>query len=80
MLSKVRVPAVLRDEPAYRMLLGSQVLSVLGDRVRMVALPVEARIPSGRIRVTKNVVETVALPIVVHGDRLPSAIVSEVEG
>jgi hypothetical protein len=48
--------------------------------VMMVALPVEARIPSGRIRVTKNVVETVALPIVVHGDRLPSAAVSKVEG
>ena len=41
--------------------------------------PVEARIPSGRIRVTNSVVETVALPIVVHGDRLPSAAVSKVD-
>jgi MFS family permease len=30
---------VLRDEPQYRLLFGSQVLSVLGDRVTMVALP-----------------------------------------
>ncbi len=33
------VPAVLREEPQYRLLLGSQVLSVLGDRVTSVALP-----------------------------------------
>jgi MFS family permease len=30
---------VLRDEPQYRLLFGSQVLSVLGDRVTQVALP-----------------------------------------
>jgi MFS family permease len=35
----VRVPAVLRDEPQYRLLFGSQVLSVLGDRVTSVVLP-----------------------------------------
>lgn len=34
-----RLPAVLRDEPQYRLLFGSQVLSVLGDRVTAVALP-----------------------------------------
>lgn len=39
MLTRVRWPAVLRDEPQYRLLFGSQVLSVLGDRVTMVALP-----------------------------------------
>jgi MFS family permease len=33
------MPAVLRDEPRYRLLFGSQVLSVLGDRVTSVALP-----------------------------------------
>jgi len=33
------VPAVLREEPEYRLLFGSQVLSILGDRVTMVALP-----------------------------------------
>lgn len=34
-----RLPAVLRDEPQCRLLFGSQVLSVLGDRVTAVALP-----------------------------------------
>ena len=33
------VPAVLRDEPQYRLLFGSQVLSILGDRVTSVVLP-----------------------------------------
>ena len=33
------MPSVLRDEPQYRLLFGSQVLSILGDRVTMVALP-----------------------------------------
>jgi MFS family permease len=32
-------PAVLREEPQYRLLFGSQVLSVLGDRVASLALP-----------------------------------------
>jgi MFS family permease len=32
-------PAVLREEPQYRLLFGSQVLSVLGDRLAQVALP-----------------------------------------
>ena len=38
-LTQLRVPAVLRDEPQYRLLFGSQVLSILGDRVTSVALP-----------------------------------------
>lgn len=33
------LPAVLREEPQYRLLFGSQMLSVLGDRVTVVALP-----------------------------------------
>ena len=33
------VPTVLREEPQYRLLFGSQVLSVVGDRVASVALP-----------------------------------------
>ena len=36
---RLRLPSVLRDEPQYRLLFGSQVLSILGDRVTMVALP-----------------------------------------
>ena len=42
MLTQVRripVPAVLRQEPQFRLLFGSQVLSILGDRVTAVALP-----------------------------------------
>jgi MFS family permease len=39
MRGKVRVPGVLRDEPQYRLLFGSQVLSILGDRVTSVVLP-----------------------------------------
>ena len=33
------MPAVLREEPQYRLLFGSQVLSILGDRVTSVAMP-----------------------------------------
>ncbi len=36
---RLRLPSVLRDEPQYRLLFGSQVLSILGDRVTAVALP-----------------------------------------
>jgi predicted MFS family arabinose efflux permease len=36
---RLRVPAVLREEPQYRLLFGSQVLSILGDRVTSIALP-----------------------------------------
>jgi MFS family permease len=34
-----RVPSVLREEPQYRLLFSGQALSILGDRVMMVALP-----------------------------------------
>jgi hypothetical protein len=33
------VPAVLRDEPQYRLLFGGQLLSIFGDRVTSVVLP-----------------------------------------
>jgi MFS family permease len=36
---RIAVPAVLREEPQYRLLFGSQVLSVVGDRVASLALP-----------------------------------------
>ena len=36
---RLRVPAVLRDEPQYRLLFGGQVLSILGDRMTGVVLP-----------------------------------------
>src|SRR6185436_329789 len=39
MARRIRLPAVLRDEPQFRLLFGSQVLSILGDRVTAVVLP-----------------------------------------
>ena len=39
MVRRFTLPAVLRDEPQFRLLFGSQVLSVLGDRVTSVVLP-----------------------------------------
>jgi hypothetical protein len=44
------VPTVLREEPQYRLLFGSQVLSVLGDRVTSVALPFAVLSIGGGIR------------------------------
>jgi len=44
------MPAVLRDEPQYRLLFGSQVLSVLGDRVTSVALPFAVLSVGGGVR------------------------------
>jgi MFS family permease len=44
------VPSVLREEPQYRLLFGSQVLSVLGDRVTSVALPFAVLSVGGDIR------------------------------
>jgi len=44
------LPAVLREEPQYRLLFGSQVLSVLGDRVTSVALPFAVLSIGGGIR------------------------------
>ena len=43
-------PAVLREEPQYRLLFGSQVLSVLGDRVTSVALPFAVLSVGGGVR------------------------------
>lgn len=45
-----RVPGVLREEPQYRLLFGSQVLSVLGDRVTSVALPFAVLSVGGGVR------------------------------
>jgi hypothetical protein len=36
---RLRFPAVLRDEPQYRLLFAGQLLSTLGDRVIMIVLP-----------------------------------------
>jgi MFS family permease len=44
------LPAVLREEPQYRLLFGSQVLSVVGDRVTSVALPFAVLSVGGDVR------------------------------
>jgi MFS family permease len=44
------LPTVLREEPQYRLLFGSQVLSVLGDRVTSVALPFAVLSIGGGVR------------------------------
>jgi MFS family permease len=44
-----RLPAVLRDEPQYRLLFGGQVLSVIGDRVTSVVLPFAVLSVGGRV-------------------------------
>ena len=44
------VPTVLREEPQYRLLFSSQVLSVLGDRVTSVALPFAVLSVGGGVR------------------------------
>jgi hypothetical protein len=36
---RLRVPAVLREEPQYRLLFSGQVLSIIGDRVTAIVLP-----------------------------------------
>ena len=65
MLTKVRLPAVLRDEPRYRLLFGSQVLSVLGDRVTMVALPFAVLATGGGVGDVALVSAAQFLPFVV---------------
>ena len=65
MLTKVRLPAVLRDEPQYRLLFGSQVLSILGDRVTMVALPFAVLVSGGGVGDVALVSAAQFLPFVV---------------
>lgn len=61
----IRLPAVLRDEPQYRLLFGSQVLSVLGDRVTMVALPFAVLASGGGVAEVALVSAAQFLPFVV---------------
>jgi MFS family permease len=49
-VSRRLIPSVLREEPRYRLLFGSQVLSVLGDRVTSVALPFAVLAVGGGVR------------------------------
>jgi hypothetical protein len=47
--------------------------------VKLAAATVEASLPSGRLRVTKNVVEASALPVVVRAERFPVAAVRQLQ-
>jgi hypothetical protein len=47
--------------------------------VTLAALPLQASIPGGRLSVTRNVVDTAALPIVLHAERFPVAAVSKID-
>lgn len=59
------LPAVLRDEPQYRLLFGSQVLSILGDRVTAVALPFAVLAIGGGVAEVAIVSAAQFLPFVV---------------
>jgi hypothetical protein len=61
----LRLPAVLRDEPQYRLLFGSQVLSILGDRVTSVALPFAVLATGGGVGDVALVSAAQFLPFVV---------------
>jgi MFS family permease len=72
-----RLPAVLRDEPQYRLLFTGQVLSILGDRVMMVVLPFAVLSVGGHVRDVAVVsaaqflpFAVLALPAGVWADRL----------
>ncbi|MDQ1574523.1 MAG: hypothetical protein QOH44_2082, partial [Actinomycetota bacterium] len=45
-----RLPAVLREEPQYRLLFTGQLLSVLGDRMTGVVLPFAVLAAGGGLR------------------------------
>ena len=61
----MRLPAVLRDEPQYRLLFGSQVLSILGDRVTQIALPFAVLSIGGGVKEVALVSAAQFLPFVV---------------
>jgi hypothetical protein len=62
---RVRLPAVLREEPQYRLLFGSQVLSILGDRVTSVVLPFAVLSVGGGVREVALVSAAQFLPFAV---------------
>jgi len=64
-VQRLRLPAVLRDEPQYRLLFGSQVLSILGDRVTAVALPFAVLAIGGGVAEVAMVSAAQFLPFVV---------------
>jgi len=61
----LRLPAVLREEPQYRLLFGSQAFSILGDRVTSVALPFAVLATGGAVGDVALVSAAQFLPFVV---------------
>src|SRR6478735_3784173 len=64
-LRRPRLPLVLREEPQYRLLFAGQVLSILGDRVMMVALPFAVLAVGGHVGDVAIVSAAQFLPFVV---------------
>ncbi len=62
---RLRLPAVLREERQFRLLFGSQVLSVLGDRVTSVALPFAVLATGGGVGAIAVVSAAQFLPFVI---------------
>ncbi len=72
------MPAVLREEPQFRLLFGGQALSMLGDRITFVALPFAVLSIGGSLGDVGLVVAATTLPFAlfallggVWADRLP---------
>src|SRR4051794_1689487 len=62
---RVLVPGVLRTEPQFRLLFGGQVLSLVGDRVMLVALPFAVLEAGGGIGAVGLVVGAQLVPFLV---------------
>src|SRR3954470_8811555 len=60
-----RIPAVLRDEPQFRMLFAGQALSVVGDRLTFVALPFAVLASGGGLSEVGFVAGAMTVPFLV---------------
>lgn len=59
------IPAVLREEPQFRLLFGGQVLSIVGDRVMLVALPFAVLEAGGDVSAVGLVIGAQLVPFLV---------------
>ena len=66
-MSRVRrlVPEVLRTEPQFRLLFAGQVLSLIGDRVMLVALPFAVLEAGGDLEAVGLVVAAELVPFLI---------------
>ena len=75
---EVDLSADARSEPSDAVVSGT--VSVAAPvSVKLAALPIEASIPSGRLRLTNNVIDTSGLPLVVHAERFPIPAVTRLD-